>query len=202
MRTTTVAAALVLLTLGISSAKEPLRLNQTYNLFDFGYERTEYRGDVGNALGSGDGFETDLMWSPLDYLLLAAEYHYSKPNNIEKESISTNDLKLGIGGYLPLGTSASLYTHLGGRYLEAHTNIDDYNADEWGLYVEPGVRINLGEKFEIYGAAEYSRILDVNMVNGKAGGVFFITPGFGVEVFGRFGGDWADQYGAGVRFAW
>ena len=86
MRTTTVTAALVLLTLGISSAKEPLRLDQTYNLFDFGYERSEYRGDVGNALGSGD--------------------------------------------------------------------------------------------------------------------VFFITPGFGVEVFGRFGGDWADQYGAGVRFAW
>lgn len=208
MKTTLVTAALALLTLGLASAGEPLRLNQTYNLFDFGYERSMYRGDIGDAIEQdADGIAADLMLSPIDYLLLAAEYHYAKPNNIDKEPISVSDLKLGIGGYLPLGTSVSIYAHTGGRYLKARTGLDDYDEDyidpdEWGFYVEPGIRVNLGEQFEMYGAAEYCRILDINMVSGKAGGVYYITPAFGFEVFGRFGGDWANQYGAGVRFAW
>lgn len=202
MKTTILAAALALLTLGIASAGEPLRLDQTYNIFDFGYERSTYNGDLGNAVDDGEGIAAALMLSPIDYLLLAAEYHYAKPTNIEKDSVNVSDLKVGIGGYLPLGTTASLYAHAGGRFLKAQTGIDDFNPSEWGFYVEPGVRINVGEKFEIYGGAEYSRILDMNMVNGKAGGVFYVTPGFGIEAFGRFGGDWAGQYGFGVRFDW
>ena len=207
MKTTIVTAAVALLAFGFASAKEPLRLNQTYNLFDFGYERTQYRGEIGKALDNADGLAADLMLSPIDHLLLVAEYHYAKPDNIDKVSISSSDLKLGIGGYIPLGTTASLYTHAGGRYLKARTGLDDYDydyldADEWGFYVEPGIRVNIGEQFEVYGAAEYTRILDTNMVNGKAGGIFYITPGFGIEVFGRFGGDWANQYGGGVRFDW
>jgi hypothetical protein len=202
MKTTIVAAALAVLTLGSAFAGEPLRLDQTYNLFDFGYVRTEYRGDLGDVLEDTDGLAAELMWSPLDYVLVAAEYYYGKPDNIEKENVVASDLSLGIGGYLPLGTSASLFTHVGGRYLRARTDLNNFNPDEWGIYVEPGVRVNIAENFEIYGSAEYARILDINMVSGKAGGLFYITPGFGVEVFGVFGGDWANYYGAGVRFAW
>ena len=73
------------------------------------------------------------------------------------------------------------------------------NPSDWGIYAEPGVRINFTGNFEIYGAYEYANNFE-NIHTGKVGAVLHFSENLGVEVFGRFSEDWTHSYGIGLRY--
>jgi len=192
--------ALAGLGLGSTQAEE---LAHSYDFFDVGYERTSYQGMGRDILDSGNGIAADFALSPKKHLLFAGEFHWSRPQNAMGEGINTYDIKMGAGFYFPvLGENISFYTHVGPRYLKAETGVPEFNPSDWGVYVEPGIRVNLTGNLEVYGAYEYTSIFESNLNAGKVGLVLHFSENLAFEAFGRFDDKWAHAYGGGLRFGW
>ncbi len=172
----------------------------SFNYFDFGWERTSYKSGAGTVLDDANGLFAELAVAPLGPLFFVGEYHYARPDVIDGGDLSQHDLRLGPGLQVPVGP-IKLYTHLGGRYFKLDPKFTPFEFDDWGFYVEPGARLAIGENLELYVSALYSRLDDSNEWGSEAGVVFNLSSNFGIKLMGRFE-DQFNTLGIGARLEW
>lgn len=174
----------------------------SHSYFDLGYERVFYSGDLGANLEDANGFNVELSAAPTDFFFLLAEYHFAQPDLVSGiGSLDTQDLRLGLGGNLILGGIADLYLQGGTRYLEIPAAGTWDRLDDWGFYLEPGVRVAIIPTWEVFVSADYTRVAERNLWGAEAGTVFKFTDMLGVEVSGRFEED-RSTLGVGGRLQW
>jgi len=178
----------------------PITLSHSY--FDLGYERVFYSGDLGANLEDANGFNVELSAAPTEFFFLMAEYHYAEADLVSGiGSLDTQDLRLGIGGNVVMGGVADLYLQGGTRYLEIPAAGSWDRLDDWGFYLEPGVRVAIIPTWEVYVSGDYTRVAERNLWGGEVGTVFKFTDMLGVEVSGRFEED-RSTLGVGGRLQW
>jgi hypothetical protein len=202
MKKSTLAAFIFTMTLMGAAAQgnNPITLSHSY--FDLGYERVFYSGDLGANLEDANGFNVELSAAPTDFFFLMAEYHYAEPDLVSSlGSVDTQDLRLGLGGNVVLAGIADLYLQGGTRYMEIPAAGTWDRLDDWGFYLEPGLRVAIIPSWEVYVSGDYTRIAERNLWAGEMGTVFKFTDMLGVEVSGRFEED-RSTLGVGGRLQW
>ncbi len=174
----------------------------SYNYLNGGYQWMTYSGGPGAVLDDSNGFYTNLMVEPAEAFLLNARFLYAKPDLLGGiGSAEFYDLKLGGGMHFPIGDMFDFYTVIGGRYYKNGLSGVDLSFDDWGFYVEPGIRAAFTSNFEIYLSGTYSYISSHSAVGGEVGAVFYLTPNFGVEVIGSASTLDSAGVGVGARIA-
>ncbi len=201
MKTFTFALLVIAGTLvGAVAQSNSATLSHSY--FDLGYERIFYSGDLGAELEDANGFNVELSAAPTDFFFLVAEYHYAEADLVNSiGSVDTQDLRLGFGGNLLLGGALDLYLQAGTRYMEIPTAGAWDRLDDWGFYLEPGVRVAIIPNWEVYASTDYTRIDERNLWAAEVGTVFKFTNLLGVQVSGRFEED-RSSLGVGGRLQW
>ena len=188
-----------LFTIG-AKAQAPSTLSHSY--FDLGYERVFYSGDLGGSLEDANGFDLELSAAPTEHFFLLAEFHHASPDTVVgADSIDTQDLRLGLGANTLLGSAADIYIQAGTRYIEIPSAGSWDRLDDWGFYLEPGLRFAIISSWEIYVSADYTRIDERNLWGAEVGSVFKFTDMLGVEISGRFE-DNRSTLGIGGRLQW
>jgi len=189
-----------LLTSGLNAQDSPSTLSHSY--FDLGYERLFYSGDLGSQLEDANGIAAELSVAPTEHFFLLGEYHYADPDTvIGVGSVDNQDLRLGFGLNTLLGDAADIYIQGGTRYLELGSVGAFDRVDDWGFYVEPGIRFAIVSTWEIYLSGDYTRIDERNLWAGELGTVFKFTDMLGVEISTRFEEERA-SIGIGGRVQW
>lgn len=189
-----------LLSFGANAQDAPSTLSHSY--FDIGYERVFYSGDLGSALDDANGIALELSAAPTDYFFILAEYHYADPDTSTGiGSVDNQDLRLGLGLNALLGGAVDIYLQGGTRYLELGSVGAFDRIDDWGFYLEPGIRFAIIPTMELYISGDYTRIAEDNLWGMEAGTVFKFTDMLGVELSGRFEENRA-TLGIGGRLQW
>ncbi|NOX98376.1 MAG: outer membrane beta-barrel protein [Verrucomicrobia bacterium] len=168
-----------------AKAQGPSTLSHSY--IDVGFERSFYSGDLGGNLEDANGIAGELSIAPTEHFFLLAEYHYANPDTIVgKGSVDTQDLRLALGANtLIAGGGADIYIQTGLRYLELGSVGAFERVDDWGFYIEPGIRVAIGPSLEVYLSGDYTRIDERNLWGGEIGTVIKFTDMLGLEFSGR-----------------
>jgi len=189
-----------LLSTGAIAQEASSTLSHSY--FDLGYERVFYSGDLGSSLDDANGIAAELSAAPTEHFFLLGEYHYADPDTSAGiGSVDNQDLRLGLGLNTLLGGAVDIYLQGGLRYLELGSVAAFDRIDDWGFYVEPGIRFALVPSLELYISGDYTRIAEENFWGAEAGTVFKFTDMLGVELSGRFEENRA-TLGIGGRLQW
>jgi len=162
-------------------------LTLTHSYLDVGYERVFYSGDLGGSLEDANGIGLELSVAPTENFFLLGEYHFASPDIVAGSgSVDTQDLRLGLGvNTLMGGGAADIYLQGGARYVEIGSSGFFDRLDDWGFYVEPGVRVEIAPSLEVYLSGDYTRIDERNNWGGEVGTVFKFTDMLGLKLSGR-----------------
>ncbi len=184
-----------------AKAQESSTLSHSY--LDVGFERIFYSGDLGGNLEDANGIAAELSIAPTEHFFLLAEYHYANPDTIVGTgSVDTQDLRLALGANtLVGGGGADIYIQTGLRYLELGSVGAFDRVDDWGFYIEPGIRMEIAPSLEVYLSGDYTRIDERNLWGGEIGTVIKFTDMLGLEFSGRLEEN-RGILGVGARVQW
>ncbi|MBD5771495.1 hypothetical protein [Marinomonas colpomeniae] len=148
-----------LIATGIAAAAMALSINATASPFNY----VEYA--IGNVEfdGGGDG----------DYSALSASFETSVVPIVSLEMLDYNDfdvLKLGIGGYMEIGSSAHLF---------GLVHYNDYDNIDSDFSLTAGIRSTISDRLEV--TASYTTYTDVDSLDGIALSLgYYFTENFSV----------------------
>ncbi|MCF6313078.1 MAG: porin family protein [Verrucomicrobiales bacterium] len=200
MKNIAITLALLFLSVQAASAQDSVTLSHSY--FDFGYERIFYVNDLGERLNDANGLVAELSIAPTEHFFLLGEYHYAKSDTIsDDDSVSTQDLRLGLGLNAVLAGIIDIYVQGGVRYMETGPLLFFDRIDDLGLYFEPGIRMAVIPLLEVYLSADYTRIDERNLFGVEIGTVIKFTDLLGVEISSRVQENRA-SLGIGARLQW
>ncbi|MEZ5299739.1 MAG: outer membrane beta-barrel protein [Verrucomicrobiales bacterium] len=177
----------------------------SYTYLEGGYERRFFDdGDLSDANGFGAGFSV----APLPFLFLTGELHYASPTVSildSEEDVDFLDARLGAGLNVTILDTLSIYVEGGPAYRQlssdAWERVSDATMDDVGFYVEPGVRIGIAGRLELYAAGDFSRISDEDILGAKAGLILGLTDNFALTA-GATANEQTSSVGVGIRLAW
>ena len=175
----------------------------SYNNVELLYLHSDFDGPVGDL----DGVSLRLEYSPASNFYISASGDYSSGSDTDLWNV-----RLGLGGYIPLTENIHLVGEVGGAYFDGQTDIwvpvyvgdaligerrDTVGDSDWGWYVRPHLRAKWS-CFEIHAGAEYQDAYENNWA--FYGNVYYqVTPGWDLTAGVREGED-STQWSAGVRY--
>ena len=160
-----------------------------------------YSGDLGSNLDDANGVAVELSVATSENFFVLGEYHFASPDLVVGSgSMDTQDLRLGVGVNALMG-GADIYLQVGTRYMELGAVGLFDRLDDWGFYLEPGIRFEIASSWELYVSGDYTRFAERNRWGGELGTVFKFTDMLGVEVMGRLEED-QGILGIGARIQW
>jgi hypothetical protein len=114
-----------------------------YSYLDAAYQFNDYKNIGGDG---GHGARAVLSISPVDHLFFVGRANVSSlDGEFDSESVDFFRLRVGGGGYLPLGDPFHLTGEVGVTYTDYNTEIDELELSQAGFYARPGVRVAAGE---------------------------------------------------------
>ena len=187
-----------------------------YDLFEMGYRYLVFDGK-NDFLDDGHAVSLDISLDLLWLFFLETEVLYGTTNtNVDSvgdflnldESGNYTQLKLGIGGHIPVSDRFHLVAS-GGFYYEnqdlSGDVFDDLNGfiDGGGVYLRPGVRFLLTDRLEAGAFADYTKLSDADEGDWGVSGdlIFRLTNSIGIS--GR--ATWKEDistFGVGLRLSW
>jgi hypothetical protein len=148
-----------------------------------------------DILGDGDGYYAGLSLSPVDHLLLFANW-----TQVYGDVADTREFLIGAGGYLPLCKDADLFLKAGFSWADADTDIVGHPvADQNAFVASLGFRIALTDWLELAPAYIF-RVADGDTFHTAAGSLLF---DIGTDVQLAISGavdDNQTSFGAGIRY--
>ncbi len=178
---------------------DPCAVPISYNNVELLYVNTDFDGYNGDI----DGVSLRFEYGVASNFYLAASGDYSSGSDTDMWNV-----RLGVGGHIPLTENIHLVGEVGGAYFDAETEVyvpvtegtgsyETVGDSDWGWYVRPHLRARFG-CFEIHAGAEYQDAYENNWA--FFGNVYYqVAPGWDLTAGAREGED-STQWSAGVRY--
>ena len=162
---------------------------------DWNYLEAEYIGGKLESDANVDGVGISLFANPTGQVLLSGDFQYLSIEDIDfGGDIDVYSISLGTGYYFPLTDNFHLVAELNGHY-----SWDEFDDDEFGFAVGPGVRWQATDRIELAVSTYYTYGEETDSgFDASAGTVIDITENLSF-IGGYIYGDGADLYYAGLQ---
>ena len=172
----------------------------SYTYLDLGYEGRSFDS---SKIGDGDGAFLAFSYGEIPFLYFAGEAHWSRAESfITGDDIDFVDGNLGLGLRFTALDTLSVYLEGGLAYRELDIKeVDDFNRDDLGFYLEPGIKLGVIGRLELNAGLRYTQLDDDALLGGRIGGVIGLTRGLGITLDAGVDED-SHYFGVGLRINW
>ncbi len=171
----------------------------TWGQLEAHYAYNDFRGD--DRLEGDSGFGVNLRVKLMKPLYLHFGLDRITSSDPQSRSIDITTFNVGAGVYAPIGQRFQIYGEVGLRYDYTSGDLEYINPDDLSLYVRPGVRFAVTDKFELTASVLFfntdnlnDRIVEVSAYYSL---LSWLDLGAGVD----FGSD-INSYHVGGRWRW
>lgn len=154
--------------------------------------------DLGNSSGFGANLNVKLL-KPL-FLHFGVNWLRGVSDTSSSKDVKMTSISAGGGAYIPFTDRFHLFGEVGLRYdvVEGSSYV---SKDDFSVYVRPGIRVAVTEKFELYGDIVFNSTKNLNDRVYGVGGYYNIFDildlGLGVDI-----SEDVNTYRGGVRLRW
>lgn len=171
----------------------------TWGQLEGNFAFNDFKGD--DDLDGSSGFGVDLRVSLMKVLYLHFGLDRITADAPHARSLEVNTYVAGAGAYLPLGSRFQLYGEAGLRYDDVGDDWEDFNSDDLGVYIRPGIRFAITEKWELTASVLFNDTENFNNhvieVSTYYSLLSWLDIGAGVDF-----GDDVNSYRIGGRWRW
>ena len=168
--------------------------------FKYGFFEAQYKGlsfDEDRFDDRG-GFFGELSLGGTGNFYVKANGFYAPGSDDDIEDVSYFFGSAGPGIAIPIGSILDLHFDGGIAYEKFDTDFSELADGSIGYYLSPGVRVRLGNNFEVTSALKYTNIDSFDEFSVRVGLHIYITENIVLVGSADFGEE-IDTYGLGVR---
>ena len=168
--------------------------------FKYGYLEAQYKGlsfseDFFDDRG---GYFGEISFGGTGNVYVKANGFYAPGKSDDIEDVSYFFASAGPGIALPIGSILDIHFDGGIAYEKFDTELSELADGTIGYYLSPGVRVGLGNNFEVNGALKYRNIDSVGEFSIQLGLHIYINENIVLVGSADFGEE-IDTYGVGLR---
>lgn len=163
------------------------------------YAYNDFKGD--HRLDGDSGFGVDLYAKLMKPIYLHFGLDRITSSTPQARSLEITSFSAGIGAYVPIGSRFQIFGEVGARYDYTTGDLEYINPDDIGVYVRPGVRWAVTEKFELSASIYFNNTDNLNDRMFEVSGYYAILPFLDIMGGVDFGTD-INTFRIGGRWRW
>jgi hypothetical protein len=171
----------------------------TWGQLEAHYAYNDFKGD--DQLDGDSGFGVDLRVKLMKPFYLHFGLDRVTSSDPQARRLEMTSFTAGGGIYVPVAQRFQIFAEVGFRYDHSSGELDYINTDDFSVYVRPGVRFALTDKWELAASVLFNNTDNLNdravEVSAYYALVSWLDLGFGVD----FGSD-INTYRVGGRWRW
>jgi hypothetical protein len=160
-----------------------------------------YNDFENDDLDGDGGFGVDLRVKLMKPLYLHFGLDRITSSDPQARSLEVTTFTAGAGVYAPIGSRLQIYGEVGFRYDFTSGDLEDLNEDDLSLYVRPGVRFALTDRWELTGSVLFNDTENFNDSVIELSAYFALLDWLDVGGGVDFGSD-INTYRIGGRWRW
>jgi hypothetical protein len=168
----------------------------SYGYFDLGYFIHAFEAE---GIDDANGFAGALSIPLVDSLYVKAALGFANPEDETGAEIDYLAWNLGAGLGIPIG-AFDIVIEAGVAHRKLEGGAFEDPIEGYGFYVTPGVRLGLGDLFELNGGVTFLNVESDSNVAVEAKALLHLTPNVSLFGTGTFSEE-VNQYGVGLRLS-